>query len=196
MVPLAESILRKYMDDAVDRSFGIRYENGHFMMGDKILKIYGDNIMLDNEVYLVLKRTPKKTMRDTKSYCMKPMLCIVTMTLKVVILELTDQRNGRKFCDQYGKSSTNMGRVPPIREEFHQYGKSSTNMGRVPPIWVPTERKCTQRWRWNIFQWWWIVYTEKWTLLQCEKNWYRDISQTTSYVSWCLWKWSLHSERF
>ena len=40
------------MDDAVDRSSGIRYENGHFMMGDKILKIYGDNIMLDDEVYV------------------------------------------------------------------------------------------------------------------------------------------------
>ena len=25
------------MDYAVDRSFGIRYENGHFMMGDKIM---------------------------------------------------------------------------------------------------------------------------------------------------------------
>ena len=35
--PLAESFLWKYMDDAVDRSFGIHYENGHFMMGDKIL---------------------------------------------------------------------------------------------------------------------------------------------------------------
>ena len=33
---------------------------------------------------------------------MKPMLCIVTTTLKVVMLEVTDQRNGRKFCDQYG----------------------------------------------------------------------------------------------
>ena len=45
--PLAE----KYMDDAVDRSFGIRYKmNGHFMMADKILKIPGDNIMLNDEV--------------------------------------------------------------------------------------------------------------------------------------------------
>ena len=40
-------------------------------------------------------------MRDTKSCCMKPMLCIVTMTIRVVILELTDQRNRRKFCYQY-----------------------------------------------------------------------------------------------
>ena len=38
------------MDDAVDRSFGIRYENGHFMMDDIILKIY--NIVLDDEVYV------------------------------------------------------------------------------------------------------------------------------------------------
>ena len=28
------------------------------------------------------------------------------MTIEVVILELTDQRSGRKFCDQYGKSSS------------------------------------------------------------------------------------------
>ena len=40
------------MYDAVDRSFGIRYENGHFMMGDKILKMYGDNIILGDEVYV------------------------------------------------------------------------------------------------------------------------------------------------
>ena len=46
--PLAETLLRKCMDDVVDRSFGMRYENGHFMMGDK----NGDNIMLDEEVYV------------------------------------------------------------------------------------------------------------------------------------------------
>ena len=39
------------MDGAVDRLFGICYENEHFMMGDKILKIHDDNIMLD-EVYV------------------------------------------------------------------------------------------------------------------------------------------------
>ena len=76
--------------------------------------------MLDDEVYIgmpglwtlitdkVLKLTQKKTMRDTKSYCMKPMLCTVTMTLKAVILELTDQLSGTKFCDQW--------------EEFQQKG--------------------------------------------------------------------------
>ena len=40
------------MDDVVDRSFGIHHENGHFMMGDKTLKIHGDNIMLDDKVYV------------------------------------------------------------------------------------------------------------------------------------------------
>ena len=49
---LVEGFLRKYMDDVVDRSFSIRYENGHFMMGDKILKMYGDYIMQDDEVYV------------------------------------------------------------------------------------------------------------------------------------------------
>ena len=38
------------MDDVVDRSFGVRYENGHFMMGDKILKLYGDKFMLERPV--------------------------------------------------------------------------------------------------------------------------------------------------
>ena len=38
-----ESFLPKYMDDVVDRSFGRR---------DKILKIHGDNIMPDDEVYV------------------------------------------------------------------------------------------------------------------------------------------------
>ena len=52
---LAESFLRKYMDGVVDRSFGIRYENGHFMMTDKVFKIHGDNIMLDDKVDV---RTP------------------------------------------------------------------------------------------------------------------------------------------
>ena len=48
------------MDDAVDRSFGIRDENGHFMMGDKILKIYDDDdIMLDDEVYVGTSGTPE-----------------------------------------------------------------------------------------------------------------------------------------
>ena len=74
---LAESFLRKYMDDAVDRSFGIRYENGHFMMGDKILKLYGDNIMLDDEVYvgtsglwtLITDKSPKTyTKEDNERY--------------------------------------------------------------------------------------------------------------------------------
>ena len=45
------------MDDGVDRWFGIRYENGHFMMGDKILKIHGDNVMLDDGVYVGTSRS-------------------------------------------------------------------------------------------------------------------------------------------
>ena len=61
--PLAESFLRKYMD-VVDRSFGIRYENGHFMMGDKILKVYGDNIMLDDEVYVGIVRSVEVNYRQ------------------------------------------------------------------------------------------------------------------------------------
>ena len=36
--PLAETFLRNYMDDTVDRSFYTHYENGHFMMGGKCSK--------------------------------------------------------------------------------------------------------------------------------------------------------------
>ena len=65
------------MDGAVDRWLGIRYKNGHFMMGDKILKIYGDNIMLDDEVYvgtsglwtLITDKSPKTyTKEDYERY--------------------------------------------------------------------------------------------------------------------------------
>ena len=75
--PLAESFLRKYMDDAVDTSFGRRYENGHFTMGDKTLTIHGDNIMLDDEVYvgtpdlwtLITDKSPKTyTKEDYERY--------------------------------------------------------------------------------------------------------------------------------
>ena len=76
------------MNEAVDGSFGIRYENGHFMMGDKILKIYGDNIMLDDEVYIGTLITDK----SHKTYIKEDYERYKELTLKV--LELTDQRNG------------------------------------------------------------------------------------------------------
>ena len=74
---LDESFLRKYADDAVDKSFGIRYENGTFMMGDKILKMHGHNIMLDDEINvgtpglwtLITDKSPKTyTKEDYERY--------------------------------------------------------------------------------------------------------------------------------
>ena len=55
------------MDDAVDKTFGIRYENGHFMIG--VIKIRGDNIEISGEMYmgtpglwvLIIERNPKNT---------------------------------------------------------------------------------------------------------------------------------------
>ena len=35
------------MEDTVDKTFGIRYESGKFMIGDKVIKIQGDNIEID-----------------------------------------------------------------------------------------------------------------------------------------------------
>ena len=50
--PLAETFLQKYMDDTVDKTFGIRYESGKFMIGDKVIKVRGDNIEIDGEMYM------------------------------------------------------------------------------------------------------------------------------------------------
>ena len=49
---LAETFLQKYMDDSVDKIFGIRYESGKFMIGDIVIKIQGDNIEIDAEMYM------------------------------------------------------------------------------------------------------------------------------------------------
>ena len=52
--PLAESFIQMYMDpdQQVDTTFGIRYQDGNPMMGDKIVKIEGDNIVIGDEVYI------------------------------------------------------------------------------------------------------------------------------------------------
>ena len=125
--PLAESFLRKYMDDVVDRSFGIRYENGHFMMADKILKIYGDNIMLDDEVYvgtpglwtLIIDKSPKTyTKEDYERY--KELLHETNAMYRDYDPQSSYQRNGIKFCDQYEKSRKDQ--YGKSRKD--QYGKS------------------------------------------------------------------------
>ena len=66
--PLAETFLQKYMDDSVDKTFDIRYESGKFTIGDKVIKIRGDNIEIDGEMYmgtpglwaLIVERNPKE----------------------------------------------------------------------------------------------------------------------------------------
>ena len=84
------------------------------------------------------------------------MLCTVATTLKVVILELTDQRSGIKFCDQYGKSSS--------RKEL--YTVTIMAMKNISMVMDCIYRKMDAA----------TMFEER----------YRDISQTTSYVSWCL----------
>ena len=91
--PLAEAFIRNYMDDAVERTFGIRFKNGKFMIGNKIMKIQGNNIVIDHEVYigkprlwtLITGNNPMKMItRDTNNSFTKPMCSTVTMLLKVV----------------------------------------------------------------------------------------------------------------
>ena len=65
--PHAETFLQKYLDDTVDKTFGIRYESGN-MIGDEVIKIRGDNIEMEGEVYmgtpglcaLIIERNPKE----------------------------------------------------------------------------------------------------------------------------------------
>ena len=48
--PLA--FIRNNMDDVVDKTFGILFKNGNFLIGNKIMKIQDDNIVIGNEVYI------------------------------------------------------------------------------------------------------------------------------------------------
>ena len=69
--PLTESFLQKYMDpkkSQIDTTFGIRYEDGDWMIGNKRIKINGDDITIDGEVYdgtpglwsLITDKSPKQ----------------------------------------------------------------------------------------------------------------------------------------
>ena len=68
--PLAARFYRKYLNPngQVDKTFGIRYEDGKPMIGDKLIDIIGDNIVIDDEVYigtpglwsLITDKTPKE----------------------------------------------------------------------------------------------------------------------------------------
>ena len=75
--PLAETLLREYMDDPVDKTFDIRYENGQFMIGDKVIKIRVDNVEISGETYegtsgmwsLITERNPKEySLEDYERY--------------------------------------------------------------------------------------------------------------------------------
>ena len=92
-----------------------KIEKGHSMKGDKILKTkcMVIIIMLDDEIYvgtlwmLITDKSPKTNtteyyMRDTKSYCTRPMFMYRDYHPKSGYTRA--QRNEPKFCDQYGKS--------------------------------------------------------------------------------------------
>ena len=69
--PLTESFLQKYIDpkkSQIDTTFGIRFEDGDWMIGNKRIKINGDDITIDGEVYdgtpglwsLITDKAPKQ----------------------------------------------------------------------------------------------------------------------------------------
>ena len=80
--PNAEAFLSAYLnpdtrDKQVDTTFGIRYENGPWMIGNKQIKIQGDDIKIDGEIYegtdglwsLITSKTPKNyTQTDLERY--------------------------------------------------------------------------------------------------------------------------------
>ena len=51
---LTENFIYRYMegDTTLDKSFGLRYENNHFKIGDKTVQFRGNNILVDGEVYV------------------------------------------------------------------------------------------------------------------------------------------------
>ena len=52
--PLAGAFFKRYLDpnEQTDTRFGIRYEDGKPLIGDKAINIVGDNIVIDDEVYI------------------------------------------------------------------------------------------------------------------------------------------------
>ena len=50
--PLAKAFIRNNMDDTVDKTFGFRFKNGKFVIGNKIIAIHIGNIVTGNEVYV------------------------------------------------------------------------------------------------------------------------------------------------
>ena len=80
--PYAEEFLKKYLNpdtrsNQVDITFGIRYENGPWMVGAKQIKIEGDDIRIDGEMYagtpglwsLITSKTPNNyTEHDLQRY--------------------------------------------------------------------------------------------------------------------------------
>ena len=79
--PNAEAFLTAYLNpdtrNKVDTTFGIRYENGPWMIGDKQIKIDGDDIKIEGEIYegtiglwsLITHKTPTNyTQADLDRY--------------------------------------------------------------------------------------------------------------------------------
>ena len=99
--PLAESFLQKYMDhkkSQIDTTFGIRYEDGDWTIGNKRIKINGDDITIDVEVYDGnVNSTTMRTWSGIKNFSTRRVLCINTITRTNLIQERVVERNGLKI---------------------------------------------------------------------------------------------------
>ena len=91
----------------MDKTFGIRYEDGKPTIGDEVIDIVGDNIVIVDEVYigtpglwnLITDKTPKEyNEKDYERYKEPPhetnTLNIIVTTPAAVTLELTSRGNG------------------------------------------------------------------------------------------------------
>ena len=88
----------------MDKTFGIRYESGKFMIGDKVIKVQDDNIEMEGEMYMDTSGLwALITERNHKKYSTEDCDAIVITILGVVTLELTNGKNGLRYSEQFGK---------------------------------------------------------------------------------------------
>ena len=127
--PLTESFLQKYMDpkkSQIDTTFGIRSEDGDWMICKKRIKIDGDDITIDGKVYdgtpglwsLITDKVPKQyDNEDLERY-------------KELLYETSAMYQHYNSRDPYprasgGKKWTQI--LAPIRNEFEMTGVVASN---------------------------------------------------------------------
>ena len=105
------------MNDTVDKTFGIRYQSGKFMIGSKVIKIQGDNIEMDMGTpgvwALITEKNPKEySFEDYERY--KELLYETTV--------LHRDYNPRSSYPRGNKSKKWTKILRPIWEDFQREG--------------------------------------------------------------------------